>query len=303
LNILPNALNAMDQPTMDGINTYIVAKAVKESGVTVALSGLGGDELFAGYPSFLRALRMEKIRRIPVSLRIFASKLGSKFLSNSYTRKKFWALVGSEGDPEAAYRISRQLFAVDEIQNLLNEPYFPDALSEQEDIPDSIYAVSVRELQGYMSNTLLRDTDCMSMAHALEVRVPFVDSMIVRFVLNLPGKWKINGNRPKPLLLDVMKNLLPEAIWRRPKMGFILPFERWLRTSLYGELNEIYRNVENLKRLGFQANFARDIWRTFQERPHKERWSRSWALYVLMKWCEINEIESFSRGRDFVGNG
>src|SRR5439155_25865024 len=99
-------------------------------------------------------------------------------------------------------------------------------LGEDINIDDPVNAVSMHELRGYMENTLLRDTDCMSMAHSVEVRVPFVDAEIVRFVLSLPGNWKLNGDRrQKPLLQDALGDLLPPEVMHRPKMGFTLPFK------------------------------------------------------------------------------
>ena len=140
-----------------------------------------------------------------------------------------------------------------------------------------------------MSNTLLRDTDQMSMAHGLEVRVPFVDPEIVKYVLALPGEWKMNGGRPKPLLVDALGDLLPEEIWRRPKMWFTLPFERWMCSSLQAELNETF-STASLGELGVDAEHANSVWQRFKKNPQPQPWSRSWALYVLAKWCELNDV-------------
>ena len=155
---------------------------------------------------------------------------------------------------------------------------------------DIINEVSVLELSGYMVNTLLRDTDQMSMAHALEVRVPFVDPVVVSFVLGLPGEWKTDGSRPKPLLLDAIGELLPEEIWRRPKMGFTLPFERWLQSGLRSEVAAALSSSRDLMRLGLSTDTVRARWDAFAKNPSQEPWSRPWALYVLTKWCEQNGV-------------
>jgi asparagine synthase (glutamine-hydrolysing) len=157
---------------------------------------------------------------------------------------------------------------------------------------DSINAMSLCELQGYMANTLLRDTDQMSMAHGLEVRVPFVDKTVVNSVVHLPGEWKIHDQRPKPLLLDAMTGLLPEEIWRRPKMGFTLPFERWMHSVLEAQLQETLNVGNGLDLLGVSQEAAREIWQMFSEHPTKERWSRPWALYVLKRWCDLNDVRA-----------
>ena len=118
LDMLPAAIRSLDQPTMDGINTYVVSKAVKEAGVTVALSGLGGDELFAGYATFRRALRVESLSRLSKKVLGIASGVGAKAVNGSMQRKKFWQLAASDLQPLDVYNITRQLFASDEVRKL-----------------------------------------------------------------------------------------------------------------------------------------------------------------------------------------
>jgi asparagine synthase (glutamine-hydrolysing) len=139
-----------------------------------------------------------------------------------------------------------------------------------------------------MTNTLLRDTDQMSMSHALEVRVPFVDREVVNYVLALPGEWKVNGGRSKPLLVDALGDLLPEEIWRRPKMGFTLPFQRWMKSALASEVNATL--CGDRSSVGLSSDSAGGIWQAFKANPRQEPWSRPWALYVLMKWCDLNDV-------------
>src|SRR6476646_6212138 len=165
LGMLPDAIGALDQPSMDGLNTYVVAKAVKEAGVTVALSGLGGDELFAGYPSFRRAL---KFASLPVgSRRVLraAAAVGGSLSRGSVRREKFWQLAGSGGSAAEVYQITRQLFGTNAFPQIDTDKHGSET--------DVVNAISQLEIEGYMANTLLRDTDAMSMAQSLEVRVPF----------------------------------------------------------------------------------------------------------------------------------
>jgi asparagine synthase (glutamine-hydrolysing) len=150
--------------------------------------------------------------------------------------------------------------------------------------------MSLLELHGYMTNTLLRDTDFMSMAHSLEVRVPFVDNEVVGFALNLPGQWKINGGRPKPLLADVVKDLLPPEFLERRKMGFTLPFEKWMQFGLRDEIAGVFADQTRLKQSGLSSEGAAHVWNSFQQSPSRIGWSRPWSLYVLAKWCEINQV-------------
>jgi len=301
LNMLPAALEAMDQPTMDGINTFVVSKAVKEAGITVALSGLGGDELFAGYPSFRRAVQLHRLATTPFAIRQFASAAGRAILNGSVRNRKFWDLLDSDCSPYAAYALSRQLFSPSEISALMGRGQRSGACPEQSrrvtgqrssvsDQRDVINEVSRLELGGYMANTLLRDTDQMSMAHGLEVRVPFVDTVVVQSVLALPGEWKVDGTRPKPLLVDAMTGLLPQEIWRRPKMGFTLPFQRWLRAGLKSEIGQVLLDKNGIERMGLNGDEIRGIWEAFKNNPQQEPWSRPWALYVLKQWCERNGV-------------
>jgi asparagine synthase (glutamine-hydrolysing) len=295
LAMLPDALAAMDQPTMDGINTYVISKAVKEAGVAVALSGLGGDELFAGYPSFRRARRLRGLAAIPAPLRTAAARTGNAVMGGSVQRRKAWDLLAGGATPYSAYSVSRRLFGDSEISGLLRNGVHPleeplDADGSNSQALDAINAVSLFEMQGYMANTLLRDTDQMSMAHSLEARVPFVDIDIVSFVLGLPGEWKMDGPRPKPLLLDALGDLLPEEIWKRPKMGFTFPFDRWIRSALKPEIDNTFDQPGKLEEAGVAGSFARDIWNRFLNNPSKERWSRPWSLHVLKRWCEINGV-------------
>lgn len=294
--MLPAAIAAIDQPTMDGINTYVVSKAVKQAGITVALSGLGGDELFAGYPTFRRALQMRSLARVPGSLRKGVSAVGSRVWNRSVQQRKFWQLVQAGASPSAVCQVSRELLSVSEIESLLFDggdyqgvPGVANGLDARGKI-DTINSVSRCELGGYMSNTLLRDTDFMSMAHSLEVRVPFVDAEVVRFVLSLPGDWKLNGGRPKPLLLDALEGLLPPEIVSRPKMGFALPFENWMRSRMRDEINATFEDTRRLGSLGLNPAEVRETWRRFLDAPKTVGWSRPWALYVLSKWCAENQV-------------
>lgn len=290
--LIPAALAAMDQPTMDGINTYVIAKAVKQAGATVALSGLGGDELFAGYPSFRRARQLRKLAALSPALRKSAAALGHRALGASSRQQKFWRMLASDGSAHAAYRISRELFSSPEIETLSPQLTVAREPTAGDGDQDPVNSMSSYELRGYMANTLLRDTDQMSMAHGLEVRVPFVDREVAEYVLSLPGSWKLDGRRPKPLLLDALSGLLPESIWHRPKMGFTLPFQRWLVSSQRPELESRLDRAEGVTAQGLSRRAVQSVWRAFVNNPQGVPWSRPWSLYVLDHWCELHHIEA-----------
>jgi asparagine synthase (glutamine-hydrolysing) len=288
IEILPYAIAAIDQPTMDGINTFVVSHAVKNEGVTVALSGLGGDELFAGYPSFRRAVRFGEMPRALRGVMRAASGVGSVALKGSVQHEKFRQLANSDCLPEDVYRISRQLFSSAAVARMTGREPNGQCLNGHDRDADKINAISQLELTGYMANTLLRDTDVMSMAHSLEVRVPFVDVRVVDYVLSLPGEWKVRqGDGPKPLLTDAISDLVPREFFSRPKMGFTLPFETWLQGKMRREVDDVVRRVGCV---GLNQREVADVWRRFLQRPGAVGWSRPWAIYVLVKWCEVNGV-------------
>jgi asparagine synthase (glutamine-hydrolysing) len=310
LKMLPDALSSLDQPTIDGLNTYVVSKAVKETGITVALSGLGSDELFGGYPSFRRALKLQSISSSTKGLLRAVSGAGKRALNGSVQRKKFWQLAASKGQPLDVYNITRQLFPPDEVHRMSDFGFRISNLKEgngsrlatedsfktqaqNRSSSDPINAISQLELEGYMANTLLRDTDSMSMAHSLEVRVPFVDVEVVSYVLGLPGNWKLNNEseqRPKPLLADAVCDLLPKDLLARPKMGFTLPLEDWMQSCLRDEISSVLGDREDLTRTGLEFDTVAKVWGRFLHSPKAVGWSRPWALYVLAKWCDLNGV-------------
>jgi asparagine synthase (glutamine-hydrolysing) len=291
--MLPQAVASLDQPTMDGINTYVVSKAVKGAGVTVALSGLGGDELFAGYPSFRRALKFASLPNASRRVLRAAAGVGKHVLNGSVQRQKLWQLAESDGAPEEVYRISRQLFGANVVTQITGKKNGFGAPGEYVRDGDVVNAISRLELQGYMVNTLLRDTDVMSMAHSLEVRVPFVDVNVVDYALSLPGEWKLAQRRngvPKPLLADAVADLLPRDFLARRKMGFTLPFEKWMQGRMRTEISSVLEKATQLEAAGLVAREVSDLWRRFLHAPRAVGWTRPWSLFVLARWCQINRV-------------
>ena len=295
LALLPEAITSFDQPSMDGINAYVVSKAVKDAGITVALSGLGGDELFAGYPSFRRLQRLQSTSTIAKRLLRTVSGAGKFALNGSVRRKKFWQLVASKGTAADVYRITRQLFPPETVSVLTEHGFEEEHCNNGhfDGSADPINELSRLEAGGYMANTLLRDTDTMSMAHSLEVRVPYVDVDVADYAFAVPGSWKLNGkppHLPKPLLADAVSDLLPREFMSRRKMGFTLPFEKWMRSTLRNEISSVLTDRYRLNKAGLDSNAAVKVWDNFLKSPLHVGWSRPWALYVLAKWCEVNRV-------------
>jgi len=301
LAAVPAALGAMDLPTMDGINTYVVSRETRAAGVKVALSGLGGDEVFAGYSSFRTVPRMERFARtwshVPKPLRgSLAAAFGALSKENDQNRK-LASLARDNGRVLHPYFLTRMLFTPSQ-RDLL----FPGAgasiaetaaASQCESLQkslslDPINRVSYLESRCYMLNTLLRDADFMSMSQGLEVRVPLIDHRLAKAVLSLPGAWKVNGT-PKKLLVEALGGSLPNEVVHRPKRGFTLPFEQWVRQELRPEIEPVL-GAKHIRQgpLGglLDGNQVQQVWKDFLRGAVS--WARPWSLYVLQRWCELH---------------
>ncbi|MFQ5694618.1 MAG: asparagine synthase (glutamine-hydrolyzing) [Terriglobia bacterium] len=299
LRQLPAALAAMDQPTVDGINTFLLSGAIRQAGLKVALSGLGGDELFGGYATFRRAPRLARLQRLWGWLprpgrRALAHLLAGAARDGDRGRKLQTLAEGADGFAHPLFLL-RALFLPDDVARLLH----PDALlaldyrdygralgallAEARSL-DAFTQVSWLELRHYTLNTLLRDTDQMSMAHGLEVRVPLLDHQLVEAALALPGAAKAEGRAPKALLLGSLPRPLPREVVHRPKRGFTLPFERWLRGPLRAELEATLLTPAPSLAGILQEDAVAGVYREFERR--RTSWSRVWALYVLKRWAE-----------------
>jgi len=305
LNAIPDALRAMDLPTMDGINTYFVSRETRAAGVKVALSGLGGDEVFAGYSNFRSIPRMERFsdvwKHLPLAVRASAASVFSRLSEENDQNRKLAALARDHGGLLHPYFLTRMLFTPRQRKLLFSEadPKLEAQIEEtatesQRAILlrvlalDPINRISYLELRCYMLNTLLRDSDFMSMSQGLEVRVPLIDHILAKSVLALPGAWKLNRT-PKKLLVEALAGSLPHEIIHRPKAGFTLPFEHWMRQELRSEIEPVLRaeRIEAGPLGGFlNGNQVQQMWKDFLRGAVS--WSRPWSLYVLQRWCELH---------------
>jgi asparagine synthase (glutamine-hydrolysing) len=306
---LPQAISDLDQPSIDGINSWVISRATRDAGITVALSGLGGDELFGGYPSFRRASSLARygapIRWLGNGGRGQVAALTAKLMGDSLQSQKIAAAINAGGDLLAAYASMRGLFSKANCAALLNgraeamhvgtDYLLPEEtlalLKEAERSGDDLFnRISRYEMSLYMANMLLRDTDAMSMASALEVRVPLLDHKLVEWVYGLPGHMKIGG-RPKQLLIDACgADLLPEVVGGKKK-GFALPFERWLHTTLRPFVAETLGDKDAVKRAGLKAQAVADVVKGFASGSRSTSWSRVWGLAVLVDWCRRHQAE------------
>ena len=297
LEEIPDALGSMDQPTIDGVNTYVVSQATKKAGITVALSGLGGDELFAGYSSFLSVPRMSRFHRYAGWLEPLGKGVNA-LVDRTQTNRlaKMRALAAGDYYAGEPYFLSRALFLPASVRALLPSLALQNGnLSADWNLRgvadtvrglDSVNQVAVLESSTYMTNTLLRDTDCMSMAHGLEVRTPLLHHPLWEYVMPLAGKLKLDSRLPKPLLLRAVGQRLPEEVYLRRKMGFTLPFEPWMRNGLRSVIEHELLESRPQEHTPMDARQVASIWKAFL--AGKTSWSRPWALFVLKHWIRRN---------------
>jgi asparagine synthase (glutamine-hydrolysing) len=300
LDTIPEALAAMDQPSVDGLNSYVISREVRAAGFKVALSGLGGDEVFAGYDLFRQVPGLENIEarmKLLPQIARYALAAGIRNMPGPPMRmEKLASFMEPRSDALGAYVVARSLFPLRQHKKLVTNwtaEAFQAALAattnwrERAQKLDPINRVSYLELRNYMLNTLLRDSDAMSMAHSIELRVPFLDHKLIEFVLSIPGSRKLNGSTPKYLLTKSLGGLLPEEVVHRPKRGFTLPFDTWLRKDAYADVNGAFLSWKKGAIAEYiDAEAANTVWKAFL--CGKTTWSRVWALYVLHRWIQLH---------------
>ncbi|MFI5157011.1 MAG: asparagine synthase (glutamine-hydrolyzing), partial [Chitinophagales bacterium] len=289
LDELPNALNALDSPSGDGMNSYVVSKMVRKNGMKVALSGLGGDELFAGYPYFKQFMQIQRRKilwKLPVSIR---RMLGS--LSGVRKDRITQILTSSSCAIDQVYPVFRQILSPGQLDDLLirNDSIFDEdsigkiLWSKRKEIQKLplLSQVSAAEYLGYTQYTLLKDADQMSMAVSLELREPYFDQDLVEFVLALPDQIKY-PHYPKSLLVESLQSLLPQEIIHRKKQGFVFPWKLWMKNQLRSFCES---HIQRLcERTFIQGNHLAGFWKRFLKGDESIRWMEIWLFVVLEYW-------------------
>jgi asparagine synthase (glutamine-hydrolysing) len=239
---LPRILEAMDQPSIDGVNTWFVSKAAKEAGLKVALSGLGGDELLAGYPSF-RDIPRWRARYGAIAAIPFAGRIVRKFIvalapSFAHSQPKAVGALEHAASWSGTYLLRRGLFLPHELPALLGDEIAREGLRRLRyaqiiraqltpDPGSNVARVGVLESSNYMRNQLLRDADWAGMAHSLEIRVPLVDWPLVTALAQ--SLATLTPGLGKATLALTPSVPLPEVVRVRAKTGFVVPTGNWMR--------------------------------------------------------------------------
>jgi asparagine synthase (glutamine-hydrolysing) len=287
-------LDAADRPGVDGLNTYIVCAAIKQAGITVALSGGGADEIFGGYSYFTRVpalyRKLRGLAALPTSFRrSLAYTAGS--LASRNRRERAVDLVSHLDSPLDVLLWRRRIFSNAQLAGLgvrpgelgLSPHYLPQAEQQQLDAEariDTFQSLSRAECRLYLANTVLRDVDVNSMAHSLEVRVPYLSRRLVDYTASLPGSMhQPAGGSPKHLLRQIGRDLLPPSVFTRTKTGFCLPMAEWMlgpnRDSCAAAVDAVATCPV------FNAGAVRSLWNDFVAHPEQCHWNRPLALVAL----------------------
>lgn len=280
LEALPEAMLACDHPSGDGLNTYLISKHTRAAGFKVALSGLGGDEWFLGYDYFFDFAKWQNRSKWQALLPPGAL-LPFKF------RKAAELMHGIRNFSGGAFPLQRMLWDSYTLVHHLNLPAPAIGIEPEVALKEHSHSqASVNEWRYYAQPVLLRDADQYGMACGLEIRVPFMDHSLMEFALQLPNKEKL-GSRPKALLINTFKDLLPEEVYNRPKQGFTLPWEVWMRNEL-AEFSTLHVNAFADR---IDNPYLRKQWAAFKQGNNAIGWSRWWSIVSLEHWLKSNNLK------------
>jgi asparagine synthase (glutamine-hydrolysing) len=309
---LDAALDSLDQPTFDALNSYYMSHAVREAGFKVALVGSGGDELFGGYPSFRDLPKLircsRRARWIPVGLRVAMGRAvawAAQPSSGVFPPQTRWAklpdMLAHGDDPLALYQLAYALFLPSSQRQLLGARLdhalvhgLPGAMSAR--LRSGMGSGAVLPVIGllerslFLGERLLRDTDAASMSASLEVRLPLVDQVLVESVERLPTPNRFDPVGKKALLRRIGLRGLNPDLFERPKAGFVLPYDRWLRSSLGKKIDGTLRDPDAIEPTGLDPKAVARLWQAFLNGAPGLYWSRIWAIYVFIHWCHRHRI-------------
>lgn len=299
LNDLPAAIDVMDLPSGDGLNTYFISRKVHQFGFKVALSGLGGDELFAGYPNFKNYFRFKQHNYLWDNSYIIRKFVAACMPTLHRRWDRYNSLIKSRDlEIDSVYPVFREILSEKTINKLVSANsigVYSDTvrktLSENRKLINSfpfLSQYSIADYLGYTQNTLMKDTDQMAMSQSVEVRAPFFDLDLVKYMLNIKDDLKIISQ--KKLLTDSMRPLLKGIQLHQQKKGFVLPMDIWMRKQLRKFCQE---KIENLAERNFMnKKEILQFWNNFLLQKNNIRSTDVWVLVVLENWLQKNQVDS-----------
>ena len=309
---LEAALDSLDQPTFDGLNSYYMSHAVREAGFKVALVGSGGDELFGGYTTFRDLPKLMRWSRaahwIPTDLRVALGRAVAGVIQPSkgvFPPQTRWAklpdMLGRGEDPLALYQLAYALFVPASQRKLLGgrlDHALTDGLPKamharlraEMGSNDILSVIGLLERTLFLGERLLRDTDAASMSASIEIRLPLVDQVLVENVERLPSRNRFDPIGKKAMLRRIGLRGLNPQLFERPKAGFVLPYDRWMRTGLGRVIDGTMRDPQAIEPTGLDPESVRRLWQAFLDGAPGMYWSRIWAVYVFIRWCHRHQV-------------
>ncbi|MEZ5664496.1 MAG: asparagine synthase (glutamine-hydrolyzing) [Burkholderiaceae bacterium] len=313
LGRLEPALDSLDQPSFDGLNSYFMSRAVRDAGFTVALVGSGGDELFGGYTSFRDLPAMQRINRwlglMPRAARGLVARAMTGLLvgtGQGFEPQTRWAklpdMVAAGSSISALYQLAYALYLPASQKRLLANPGEDAGLVDG--LPDERRRMLLAELEGrstlgaigvleqrlFLGERLLRDTDAASMAASIETRLPLVDAQLLSVVNRLGDHDRFQPVRLKGMLRRAGLKGLDPQLFDRPKSGFELPFDRWLRNALGQEIEATMLDAGSVAAAGLNPAEVRRLWLAFRAGAKGLYWTRIWAIFALIRWTQVNQV-------------
>ena len=303
---LEASLDSLDQPSFDGLNTFLVSRAVRAAGVRVALGGTGGDDLFGGNRTFLEIPFVAKWGRrlAPVPKPMLRSlahvvtrlKTGRGTVPAQTRWGKLSDVLASRGDLFDLYQLTYALFTPEFIAQLLTGPPsqqlragVPRAYAEEIDAAvarnPELYAISIMELVLFLGEKLLRDLDSASSSVGLEVRVPFLDDALIEVWRGSSPETAYEPVGRKKVLLDTALSRLDPRLFDRPKAGFVLPLDRWCRDKLGDTVEKTLTDADHCRFVGLNPETTKKLWMAFQRADSGLYWSRIWSIFVYLRLC------------------
>jgi asparagine synthase (glutamine-hydrolysing) len=310
---LNEAIASLDQPTFDALNQFHICRALREEGVKVAVGGIGGDAIYGGDKTLRQLPKLRNVAMktawLPESFRVavacaIASLKQGRQPAGGIGSQQNWAklpdVVRANGDLLALYQLTYALFI----------PRFQEQLLEQSPssirygLPDVTHAWLSREIANhspidvaailetrcFVGERLLRDADTVSSAQSLELRSPLADPRIIEALARLPVEKKFLPVGYKPLLRKYGLEGVDPKLYDRPKQGFVLPFDRWIRKNLGRVMNEVMLDESACRAAGLRPDAVARLWQSFQQGSPGLYWTRVWAIYVLIRWCQRHNV-------------